>query len=347
MKLTITFFTTTGVYPTAIGGPAVFLYHLNSKLKAMNIDSKIFDFSRLRQSQSIFFNSIKRLIFSNILIFNSPPTNLPLILLFLCRLLKKKVFFICHGGLFFELRTFFNQINRALLLLGLKLNLLNQIIVPSKWLAQYLKKFYNIKRIHIIPNGVDVEEITSHHTARLSTRNNLLFVGRLSRIKGILTLFNAFKLVRQAISSNLYIIGPKGNLSDKVLNKIKSFPSIHLKGQVSHSEKISLMKAMDIILLPSLWENFPITLLEAMACAKPIITTSVGGIPEIINQNNVTGILIPPSNSKILAEAITNLLLDEDKRDVLSKNAYDTVKNSFAWKKIALDYLKFLKDGAF
>jgi glycosyltransferase involved in cell wall biosynthesis len=78
-----------------------------------------------------------------------------------------------------------------------------------------------------------------------------------------------------------------------------------------------------------------------MGCAKPVIATAVGGIPEII-ENGVNGILVPPFDSKLLSYYIEHLLHDKEKCSLLSRNAYKDVKQRYDWKIIANLYLNFI-----
>src|SRR5205823_5255694 len=77
------------------------------------------------------------------------------------------------------------------------------------------------------------------------------------------------------------------------------------------SDVADVLRAADIVVLPSLDEGLPLAVLEAMACAKPVVATPVGGVPEAV-VDEVTGILVPPSDSESLAAAMLRLLQDRD-----------------------------------
>jgi len=347
MNLRITVLTATGVYPQSMGGPAVFLHYLCSKLGQMGLALDMFHFSTMRHPRQLLYTSFcatKHLANSSIVVFNSPPIGLLFLMLFLAKILRKRTVFICHGGIFFECKGLFNEVNRVLLLLQLRCKIIDYTVVPSTWLSRFIGRHNIRSEVLTIPNGVDIEEIDSYRPTRLPTKNNVLFVGRLAKIKGVSTITDAFSILADEKQSyHLYIVGPEGDLSQKESRRIRNTPNVHFLGRVSHGKKLSLLKSVDIVVVPSLWENFPLVVLEAMACAKPVIASSVGGIPEIIDQADSNGILIPPLNSKMLAKTVKKLLGDPRARAKLSENAYYTVKNRYDWRKIALIYLEFLR----
>ena len=88
------------------------------------------------------------------------------------------------------------------------------------------------------------------------------------------------------------------------------------------------MASFDIFVLPSRSEGFGRVNLEAMAMGKPVISTNVGGIPEVV-LDGVTGILVPPGNSKDLAHAIMRLLNDYELRESIGKQGRRRVEEHF------------------
>lgn len=102
-----------------------------------------------------------------------------------------------------------------------------------------------------------------------------------------------------------------------------------------------LLRATDFCVLPSLSEGLPCSLLEAMAARKPVIATHVGGIPEVIT-NGVNGVLVDPGRPDELAEAIENLLKDENKRRRLGEEGYRTVAERFSLPRMITQYEELL-----
>jgi len=80
------------------------------------------------------------------------------------------------------------------------------------------------------------------------------------------------------------------------------------------SDMPAVMKALDVLVLPSLWEGLPVTIIEAMAAGRPVIATAVDGVPEAV-VDGVTGLLVPPGNAEALAKALLTLMDDPEQRN--------------------------------
>jgi len=92
-----------------------------------------------------------------------------------------------------------------------------------------------------------------------------------------------------------------------------------------------IFESMDLLVLPSLTEGFPNVILEAFACAKPVVATAVGGIPEIIEEG-ANGYLVPKERPDLLAEAIKKCLSDPEKKRSMGEAGYQKVKSEFTFE---------------
>jgi len=119
----------------------------------------------------------------------------------------------------------------------------------------------------------------------------------------------------------------------KRIRNLEVEPFVIFTGGVPYSEMPGFYAASDIVVIPSLIEAVSLATLEAMACKKPIVATSVGGLPEII-KNNYNGILVEPANGEALARAILLILNDKELASKYAENAYLTAKN-FSWNNVA------------
>jgi glycosyltransferase involved in cell wall biosynthesis len=108
-------------------------------------------------------------------------------------------------------------------------------------------------------------------------------------------------------------------------------------------EAMENLKASSILVVPSRMESIPQVIKEAFYLKIPIIATNVGGIPELIIDNE-TGILIPPNNPKILESSINKLLLDDETSKKLADAGYEFVMNNLTWEILLPKYVKFYED---
>lgn len=95
---------------------------------------------------------------------------------------------------------------------------------------------------------------------------------------------------------------------------------VHFLDPIQHEEVPALYKSMDLVVQPSLSETFGISILENMALGNIVVASSVGGIPEIID-DGINGLLVPPANPNILADRILEALTNTDLRSIIKINA--------------------------
>lgn len=174
-------------------------------------------------------------------------------------------------------------------------------------LSTYWKHFFvsemSVHHVTVIPNGVDISLCAESRTPYQS--GQLLFLGRLGARKGVYDLIQAMVILRnRGLFPRLYLAGD-GEL-EKVMEQIKTLnlqDQISTEGWCDAEKKTALLRATSVLILPSYNEGLPVAILEAMAASKVIISTPVGGIPElVIPQQN--GFLVPPGDVDSLADAI-------------------------------------------
>jgi glycosyltransferase involved in cell wall biosynthesis len=188
------------------------------------------------------------------------------------------------------------------------------------------------QKMTVIYNGVDTERFAprraSQETRRaLGLAQDARVVGAVSRLspeKGIeFFIAAANALARDAIDVRFLIVGdgPERARLEKIANGAVIF-----LGQ--RDEIPELLHAMDVFVLPSLAEGFGMAAAEAMACGLPVIASDVGGLREIVAPNE-TGILVPPREANALANAILELLHDENKRRAFGERGRARVEQNF------------------
>jgi len=204
----------------------------------------------------------------------------------------------------------------------------NAITVVSKDAFDYYKKLG--LNVYHIPNSIDIDSLSTKSDRRY--KKQIIFAGRLSSEKGVDVLSDLAKILPSDINLIILGSGPKENL---IKNIKKS--NVSYFGYLPKNETISLIRGSDILIQPSKIEGVSSTILEAMACKVPVITTNVGGNKEII-EHNKTGILIEPNNSKKLLDEILNLFINSKIKNELINSAYIDVQK-YDWKYVGKLYL--------
>jgi glycosyltransferase involved in cell wall biosynthesis len=190
--------------------------------------------------------------------------------------------------------------------------------------------------VSYIPNGIDIKSLHSGIDTRF--KKQIIFVGRLSKEKGIITLLEAAKNIPQEI--NLLIVG-NGPEEKTVLDYESSYDNIHYLGYQPKEKTIPLIRGSILLIQPSFAEGISGTLLEAMACKIPIVATNVGGNKELLGNNNA-GILIEPGDSKALLKKILELVNDTNLRKKIAESACNEVQK-YDWSNIGQLYLDLYK----
>ncbi len=173
----------------------------------------------------------------------------------------------------------------------------------------------------------------------------LLFLSRISPEKGINYLIDAFENLEKLYPDLILVFAGSGTELQnvkKIVNRKNLYEKIKVIGPVFGREKRALFKISDIFILPSLSEGIPTVLLEAMLYSKPIVSTNITGVNEII-ENGKSGILVPPANSKALEEAISKLLHEQRLREKLATNARKRAE-LFSINKIAKKYVELYRN---
>ncbi len=195
------------------------------------------------------------------------------------------------------------------------------------------------KKVYLVYNGVDLERFNTKKSCRLKKELNIdqnkkiIFCSaRAAFYKGIHILIDAARILicEQKRSDLIFVYCGEGpDLEDfkkqaKVAGIEKCFHFLGRRDDVHF-----LLPCVDIVIVPSIWqEAFGLTVVEGMACGKPVVATNVGGIREII-QNDSMGILIKPNDPIDLAETIEKLVGNEEKSDYICINARKCAEKNF------------------
>lgn len=194
------------------------------------------------------------------------------------------------------------------------------------------------QKIFVIPDMVDLtrfryrkrfDEIRGFAKSYCipKSHNYIVFLGRLVPQKGIIYLLRAAALLREQGEEFVVIIcgdGPERHRLEKETKRLKLSKIVVFTRFIHHDDVPILLSIANIFILPSIFEEFGSTLLEAMTMRLPIVASRIGGIPEIIKDKK-NGLLVPPMDAKSLADAISILLHNPSLAQQLGEQAYRDV----------------------
>lgn len=189
-------------------------------------------------------------------------------------------------------------------------------------------------------NGIDTDSFFLERKEKEDGALICGFISRLSEQKGLPVLLNAINYLAKKGEDIKLIIAGDGALEGYVRNYIKEHRLenfIDFRG--FQKNVLSVLKDIDVLLLPSFYECFPMIILESLCSGIPVIGSNVNGIPEIIN-DNVNGFLIAPGNEQDLIEKIIYYIKHKDMLLLHGKNGQKQVMNSFSKEKMISNYIK-------
>lgn len=199
----------------------------------------------------------------------------------------------------------------------------SKFIAPSKFMRDAVMRRFGKDKVVHIANGIDASRIK----AAEDDDCYVLYLGRLSPEKGVETLLQTH--AADKASWRLVIAGTGPLLQDYQAR----FPSAEFVGHLTGEALESTLRKASVIVVPSEWhENSPLSILEAMAHAKPIVASRIGGIPELV-RDGVTGLLFEPKNSRELSSRLRTLLDDSGLRTKLGKEARRVAETEYSLSK--------------
>jgi len=240
------------------------------------------------------------------------------------------------------------------------------IIAISEQQKKELSEKYRItekNKIDVIPLGFDLNpfqidlEKKRKETREFHNLNDeqiaVAIVGRLAPIKNHKLFLDSIEIVNRQTTKKpvFFIVGDGETRKDieKHIEQIKTNQSIDIRLTSWIHDIKSFNAGMEIICLTSNNEGTPVSLIEAQACNIPVISTDVGGVKDIVNENE-TGFVVPKNNPEKFAEKLLELIEDEKKRKKMSQNGWSFVKDNFHYQRLVKDmenyYLKLLKNSS-
>ncbi len=247
------------------------------------------------------------------------------------------------------------------------------VVAVSQSMREDVRELYGVptEKIRVIHNGIDLDQYRPTFDPTILDRYGIdrekpyvLFVGRITRQKGIIHLVNAIKYIREGVQVVLCAgapdtpeIGREMTAKVEQARRDSADPILWIPQVLPKEEVIALYTQAALFVCPSVYEPFGIINLEAMACGTPVVASAVGGIKEVVLPEK-TGLLVPfepkgptdfePSDpdrfARDLAAAVNRLLEDPEKLREMGERSRERVEHYFSWTSIARFTVDFYWD---
>ncbi|MQA05126.1 MAG: glycosyltransferase [Streptosporangiales bacterium] len=203
---------------------------------------------------------------------------------------------------------------------------IHRFLCPSWFLADVMRSAgVYPDRLHLQDNFIDTEVVFPSHVPG----EGAVFVGRLSQEKGVDVLIRAWEHLPAKAHLHIAGDGPQRNELERLAEQLVP-GRVTFHGNLDSTKTHDLMRSAAVVVVPSVWhENQPLAVLEAFACARPVVATRMGGLPELVDPG-VDGELVAPRDSATLADAIRPFVLDPARAAAMGQAARTKVERRFA-----------------
>jgi glycosyltransferase involved in cell wall biosynthesis len=361
----------TGIFPPDIGGPATYSKLLLDELPNRGLAVKVVSFGAVRHLPKvirhfIYFLKILRKGFFVDVIFAQDPVSVGLPSVLAAKILRKKFILKVVGdyaweqfqikneklkskndkGKFKTLEEF--QVEKYDFLTELRRKIehwvakkADKIIVPS----EYLKKIVGTwgagnNKIIVVYNAFKNESISAAEGVSAAGKSYIVSAGRLVPWKGFDVLIEIIKELPEEIKLKIIGSGPDRKKLEFKIKNLGLSERIDLVGQLPHQEFLQCLAGAEIFVLNTAYEGLSHVILEAMACGIPVITTDIGGNPEVI-KSGYNGILVEYNNKEQFKKAISELHNNPDLRKLFIENSYKELEK-FSKEKMLKETINIL-----
>jgi glycosyltransferase involved in cell wall biosynthesis len=192
-----------------------------------------------------------------------------------------------------------------------------------------------VKKILVIPNGINLGDYDATSSNNVNT-HQAVYIGRLVFYKNIDIVIRAMEKVVKKIPDAQFVIvgdGPYRKNLEGLVKDLKLMNNIIFTGRISHNEKVKLLNESSFLILPSLVEGFGIVILEAYACKKPVLTSNVMPLPEIVEDGR-TGFTAPPFDSDVWTEKIIYLFENPPQAQEMGIKGYENLMQRYLIERV-------------
>jgi len=194
--------------------------------------------------------------------------------------------------------------------------------------------------IKLIYNGAHLEDTPISH---LPPKKQLLFVGRLSAIKGVFPLLKAMQRLPNHIKLVMIGEGPAKNKLEVMIKALNIQDQVQLIGSKEQHEVRALIKESFALILPSFHESQGIVLMEANAAGRPVLAAQSSGVMEVV-EHQKNGLLFPAGIPEAIEKSVLELFKDPKKASQMGRYGYHLVQKYFTWEHIAKQTLQLYRE---
>lgn len=255
--------------------------------------------------------------------------------LVVCRLLGARVVYQIHGGTVEALAPGGAMRALARAVFGWP----DAIVLLSSVEKAQFERLGGVRRMVVIPNAVDTASFRGRERAHSGTVRRLAYLGRLNGDKGELESVEAVAMLRSEdafrdLEFSLAGSGPARAALEADIARLGLGAHVRLLGAIHGEEKVRFLRESDVLLLPTYHpEGLPYTILESLAAGTPVLTTRVGGIPDVIVDRE-NGVFVEPRSPEAIATALRDLAASPERLQAMSRACV-----AYAERELSLDRL--------
>jgi glycosyltransferase involved in cell wall biosynthesis len=225
---------------------------------------------------------------------------------------------------------------------------MDRVVTVSESAAEETRTAFRVSRdkIRVVYNGIDTEMFRDLDGKQKERGRLVVVANTRDRKKGIIYLLRALKLLREEMDVKLTIVdhgAPDNEYTPVLVERLGLDDSVEFTGKVSVEEVVGFYRKAEIAVVPSLYEGFCLPAAEAMSCGLPVVATTAGALPEVV-EDGESGFLVPPRDHSALAGAIKRLLSDKPLRQMMGEKGKERVQRNFTWEEATRKTLEVYRE---